>query len=116
MADNKIEVPILYGEKEELYTLKVSPDEYNRIMNGDENILKKLVAEETEKRSAIIIQQFANSNYSNENLESLEIVKAFEGDDTDNKENQKEVDDAKETFTWPEKAVMLFLELFRERE
>lgn len=60
-----------------------------------------------------MIQQLVNTN--DQDLKSLEPVVShtLEGDDA--KESHKD-DDEKETFTWPEKAVMLFLELYRERE
>lgn len=41
------------------------------------------------------------------------VSHTFKGIDA--KENHKD-NDEKETFTWPEKAIMLFLELYRERE
>lgn len=35
---------------------------------------------------------------------------------SDNTEENQKNDENKETFTWPEKAILLFLELYRERE
>jgi len=37
---NKITVPVLFGEKEELYTITVSATEYERIMNNGTSIIK----------------------------------------------------------------------------
>lgn len=34
----KITIPILFGEKEELYTIAVSAEEYRQIMNGSKSI------------------------------------------------------------------------------
>lgn len=54
-----------------------------------------------------MIQQFVNDNQDSNNLETISL-------ENDDEENHK--DDEKETFIWPEKAIMLFLELYRERE
>jgi len=37
---NKITVPVLFGEKEELYTITVSATEYEQIMNNGTLIIK----------------------------------------------------------------------------
>jgi len=37
---NKITVPVLFGEKEELYTITVSATEYEQIMNNGTSIIK----------------------------------------------------------------------------
>jgi hypothetical protein len=34
MADDKIILPILFGDKEELYTVMASPEQYKRIKDG----------------------------------------------------------------------------------
>ncbi|XP_011170490.1 trihelix transcription factor GTL1 [Solenopsis invicta] len=112
MADDKIILPILFGKKEELYTVMVSPEQYKWIKDGDQDVLQKIINEETEKRSATTIQQITNSNDCNQNFTSLKLD-SIEGDNV--KETQKE-NEPETTFTWPEKAVMLFLELYREQE
>ncbi|EZA50548.1 hypothetical protein DMN91_004308 [Ooceraea biroi] len=116
---NKITVPVLFGEKEKLFTITVSPEEYEGIMNGDQEILQNLVTKEMEKRSTATIQHLVNSN--DQDLKSSETVVSLESDAKENKDVSLENDakknkDEKETFTWPEKAVMLCLELYRERE
>jgi len=32
--EKKITIPVLFGEKEELYTITMSAEEYEQIMNG----------------------------------------------------------------------------------
>jgi len=64
----------------------------------DQEILQKLVIEEAEKRSAAKVQEINSNDQNKDN--NAEITKT----------------DEKDTFTWPEKAVMLFLKLYRERE
>lgn len=64
-----------------------------------------------ERKNAATIQRLINSN--DQDLESMKSTVSFEDD---NAEGSQRNDDEKETFTWPEKAVLLFLELYRERE
>ncbi|EFN84508.1 hypothetical protein EAI_13738 [Harpegnathos saltator] len=83
----------------------------------NQELLQKLIREESERRSFTIVQELTNSNDINQNLEDSEVVEPFESDAQEGaKEDYKEDSDGKETFTWPEKAIMLFLELYRERE
>lgn len=42
MTADKITVPILFGEKEELYTLTVSSEQYERIMSGGKLVRNSL--------------------------------------------------------------------------
>lgn len=67
-----------------------------------------------DKRSVATIHQFQNSNKdsSNQDLESVEL-----NEDDNTGEGHKESGNEKEAiFIWPDKAVMLFLELYHERE
>lgn len=65
-----------------------------------------------------MVQQFVTAN--NENMtnsdNTLEISNNIEENEKYNSEENQKNDEDKETFTWPEKAVLLFLELYRERE
>lgn len=68
-----------------------------------------------DKRSVATIHQFQNSNKDspNQDLESVELNE----DDNTGEEGHKESGNEKEAiFIWPDKAVMLFLELYRERK
>lgn len=91
------------------------------LVDLDENLLEKLVSEERERRSINIVHQFINDNQdldqdansqdaNNQDLDNLHSTPQSNNDE----ENKKF--DEKETFNWPEKAVLLFLELYRERE
>ncbi|XP_071574631.1 uncharacterized protein [Temnothorax nylanderi] len=80
----------------------------------DEALLLELVAKETEKRSLATIQTLLAKEANSTQDLNLETTKSMESDHT---EEEGYKDSEKDTvFIWPDKAVMLFLELYRERE
>lgn len=74
-----------------------------------------MVAKETEKRSSAMIKQLV-ANFNNQDSESLESTESCGGVNTEEETHKESVDEKETTFIWSDKAVMLFLEIYRERE
>lgn len=64
------------------------------------------------KKSIATIQELENSNAFTEDVNNIENIESLES----NTIEENDISEGKDTFTWPEKAVLLFLELYRERE
>ncbi|XP_036143317.1 glutamic acid-rich protein-like [Monomorium pharaonis] len=108
---NTMDISVLVGENEELYSLTVSTEEYEQIIKGDNKVLERLINEENERRSTTAVQQIINTN--NKNLKNVQTTISLKSHVN---KDDKDDDGETESFNWPDKAVMLFFELYRERQ
>ncbi|XP_071576434.1 uncharacterized protein [Temnothorax nylanderi] len=111
MANEK-ELTVLVND--ELWTLNVSEIEFLAATTGNEDIIKLLIEREREKRSMAMIEQLEQHS-----LEGYQLVDASEINNeqpVDASEINNEVINKKESFTWPDKAVLLLLEIYRNKE
>ncbi|XP_039311757.1 uncharacterized protein LOC105196436 isoform X2 [Solenopsis invicta] len=112
MSLKKLEVYV----NNELWQFDVSDTEFQAAITGNEKVIKFLVARESERRSmAVINKDFQESRESADTGTANEV----------NKELQEPGESAdicmaneikKDSFVWPDQAVLLFLETYREKE
>ncbi|KMQ86384.1 hypothetical protein RF55_14639 [Lasius niger] len=94
MASKKLQIYV----DNELWVFDVSDTEFQAATSGDEKVVKFLVARERERRSMAVI----NELQVDEPGESADASQANEA--------------RKEFFVWPDQAVLLFLETYRDKE